>query len=147
MTIKHETVTFRRTLSHAPARVFRAFTTPAELEKWSPPDAGMNMKIEEGSCDPGSRLTWICGPGEAEGVRVVSDYFHVEPDRAILFSEAVYMHESPLSVALVTVSLEGTETTALEIRAQISAIDPEMLEGYGHGWNQALSNLEALLGG
>ncbi|MCR9166009.1 MAG: SRPBCC domain-containing protein [Nannocystaceae bacterium] len=146
MTIKHDTLTFTRTLKHPPARVFRAFTTNAELEKWSPPDEGMNMTILEGTCEPGGRLVWTCGPGDAEGVRVVSDYFHVAQDTAVLFSEAVYMRDDVLSVALVTVSLSGSTETTLEICAQVSALDPEMAEGYGHGWNAALANLEALLG-
>ncbi len=147
MTIQHETVTLSRTLDHPPARVFRAFTTNAELEKWSPPDAGMNMTIETGEVAPGSRLVWRCGPGDAEGVRVLSDYFHIEEDRTLLFSEAVYMQEDVLSVALVTVTLEGANSTALEIRAQVSALDPEMLQGYQHGWTQALENLAGLLDG
>lgn len=146
MTIKHDTHTFTRTLSHPPERVYRAFTTNDELEKWSPPDEGMNMTIQEGTCEPGGRLVWTCGPGSAEGVRVVSDYFHLQQNSAVLFSEAVYMQDAVLSVALVTVSLSGDSTTTLEICAQVSAIDPEMAEGYGHGWSAALGNLEALLG-
>lgn len=146
MTIKHDTLTFTRTLKHPPARVFRAFTTNAELEKWSPPDEGMNMKIHEGQCEPGGRLIWRCGPGEAEGIRVVSDYLHFDQDAAVIFSESVYMHDGLLSAALVTVKLSGETETELEICAQVSAVDPEMAEGYGHGWNAALTNLEALLG-
>ena len=146
MPIKHDTLKFQRTLQHSPARVFRAFTTKAELEKWSPPDEGMNMRIHEGRCEPGGRLVWTCGPGEAEGIKVVSDYFHFEADRELLFSEAVYMQEALLSIALVTVSMVGDRHTDLEICAQVSALDPEMADGYGHGWNQALQNLDTLLG-
>ena len=104
------------------------------------------MTIHEGTCEPGGRLVWVCGPGETEGIRVVSDYFHVEQDTAIIFSEAVYMQDDVLSVALVTVKLTGESETTLEICAQVSVLDPEMAEGYGHGWNAALGNLEALLG-
>ena len=114
MTIKHETLTFNRILEHAPARVFRAFTQTAELEKWSPPDESMNMRIEKGSCDPGSRLIWGCGPGEAEGIRIQSDYFHIEQDTALLYSEALYMQDTLLSVIQ---GLDLTLTTgALEQR-------------------------------
>ncbi len=146
MSIKHEVLTFSRTLKHAPARVFRAFTQTAELEKWSPPAESMNMRIEKGSCDPGSRLIWGCGPGEAEGIRILSDYFHVEQDAALLYSEALYMQDTVLSVGLVTVTFSGTDTTELEIHVQVSAVAPEALEEYGQGWAMALGNLEALLG-
>lgn len=145
MPVRHDTLTFTRTLRHPPARVFRAFTHNDELQKWSPPDEAMHMRIEEGRCEAGSRLSWTCGPGEAEGVRVLSDYFHVAQPEEIVFSEAVYMQEHLLSVALVTVTLSGTERTELLITAQVSALDPEMAEGYGHGWTKALENLEALL--
>jgi uncharacterized protein YndB with AHSA1/START domain len=145
MTIKHETLTFNRILKHAPARVFRAFTQTAELEKWSPPDESMNMRIEKGSCDPGSRLIWGCGPGEAEGIRIQSDYFHIEQDTALLYSEALYMQDTLLSVGLVTVTLSGSDTTELEIHVQVSAVAAEALDEYGQGWNMALGNLETLL--
>ena len=147
MSMKHETLTISRTINHSPARVFRAFTTNAELEKWSPPDAAMNMRIQEGTCEPGGRLVWVCGPGEAEGVRVVSDYFHLAEGETVLFSEAVYMQDDVLSVALVTVSLSGSTTTQLEITAQVSALDSSTAEGYSDGWNQALGNLDAFLSG
>ena len=147
MTIKHETITLTRTLKHPPARVFRAFTNNAELERWSPPDEGMNMRIHDGAPASGARMIWSCGPGESEGVRVVSDYYHLDPDQALLFSEAIYMQDALLSAALVTVTLTGDDHTALEVRAQIAAVDHEMLEGYQHGWGRALENLEALLDG
>jgi uncharacterized protein YndB with AHSA1/START domain len=147
MTIKHDTFTFTKTLHHPPSRIYRAFTTNEELEKWSPPDAGMNMRIHEGQAVPGNRMVWTCGPGEAEGVRVLSDYFHAEENRALLYSEAVYMVDALLSVALITVTLAGDGPTELEIRAQVSATDPEMLGGYEHGWNQSIENLASWLGG
>lgn len=146
MTIKHETITLSRTLKHAPARVFRAFTNNAELERWSPPEEGMNMRIHDGAPSSGARLIWSCGPGESEGVRVVSDYYHLEPERALVFSEAIYMQDDLLSAALVTVTLAGEEHTTLEVRAQIAAVDHEMLGGYEHGWGRALENLETFLG-
>ena len=146
MTIKHETFTFARTLKHPPARVFQAFTNNAELEKWSPPDEGMNMRIHEGTAASGARLIWSCGPGESEGVRVVSDYYHLDRDRALLFSEAIYHQDALLSAAMVTVTFSGGDETALEVRAQVAAIDHEMLGGYEHGWGKALENLEVLLG-
>lgn len=105
-------------------RVFRAFTQTKELEQGSPPDASMNMKIHSGDCAPGSQLLWSCGPGEAEGVRVQSDYYHAVPNESLLLSEAVYMQDDLLSVPLVSVEKSGGDQTELVVTVHLRETPP-----------------------
>lgn len=146
MSVQQENFQIERTLKHTPSRVFRAFTETKELALWSPPDESMKMRIESGSCSVGERLLWTCGPGEAEGIRVCSDYFYVEKDSELLFSEAVYYQENLLSVALINVKFLGTRTTELRIKVQLSAVDSDMIKDYQGGWSKSLENLIRLLG-
>jgi uncharacterized protein YndB with AHSA1/START domain len=69
-------------------------------------------------------------------------YLDIQPDKSIVFAEAVSLHGKRLSAALICVELRprGGETELL-LTMQIAAFDPNMEQGYQFGWSSALDNL------
>lgn len=147
--IRHDTLTLRRRLSHAPSAVFAAFADPQARAIWAPPSPDMNMRYTEASFEVGGRDLCVCGTGPAEGVTVDTLYHVIETDARILFSEAIGMPGTPEAVSLVTVTMTPTDSgTTLSVVIQIADLSGgSMIPEVKGGWTASLGNLETYLDG
>lgn len=146
---RHETLTFNRSLGHAPAAVFEAFASPEARGIWSPPSPEFNMAFTETDFRVGGRDLCVCGEGPAEGVTVETVYHAIETNTQIVLTEAIGMPGAPEAVGLVTITMAaGQSGTDLTVTVQLADLSGgAMISEVGGGWTSSLANLDAYLGG
>lgn len=147
MIIQHETITFERTFSVPPARVFQAYTNEKERATWSSPNDETPFEILDSEVRTGGREKAQCGTeGNTTSMAVI--YHYVEQDRLIVFTEELWSDDKLLTVALITFDLtqSSNASTTLILTDQVtSLVGEDVLGGHRSGYEQALKNLEVLL--
>lgn len=127
-------LTFERRLSHPVDVVWRAITTPAELDQWFP------SKVLTGDLHPGAELTFefeqmpLDAPSTMTGRVTVFD-----PPRTLAF----YWGEDHLRFELEPVA--GEDACVLRLTVLLDARDKAARDGAG--WHVCLDRLERLLDG
>jgi uncharacterized protein YndB with AHSA1/START domain len=142
MTLAHATIVMERRYNASPARVFAAWADTDARKRWSAPSDTISIEYETADFREGGRDVSHCVEnGERAHVADVT-YLDIQPDKSIVFAEAVSLHGTRLSAALICVELRprGGETNLL-LTMQIAAFDPSMEQGYQFGWSSALDNL------
>ena len=141
------TLTYERRLRHALEDVWRAITTPDEIQAWS----GWPVELE---LRPGGRYVTTHQTGDTVTDRVV----RVEPPR--LFEHTFWEHVNPSALVTWELNPDGddcclTLTHALDLAdvrnaAATMAAGADlvtMLSRSGAGWHHLLDALETALGG
>lgn len=147
MDMQHETITFERTFPVSPARVFQAYASEKEREKWSAPNKETHFEILESDLRTGGREKAQCGT-EGNMMTMVVAYHFVEQDRLIVFTEEQWCDDQVLTVALITFDLSEAKNggTTLRLTDQVtSLVGNNVISGHRSGYGQALKNLEVLL--
>jgi uncharacterized protein YndB with AHSA1/START domain len=142
LTLTHATIVMERRFKAAPARVFAAWADIEARKRWSAPTDTISIEYETTDFREGGRDVSHCiENGKREHAATVT-YLDIQPDKSIVFAEAVSLHGKRLSAALICVELRprGGETELL-LTMQIAAFDPNMEQGYQFGWSSALDNL------
>lgn len=142
--IHHETVSFERVFSAAPARVFAAYKDIGQREKWSAPEAGMEVNILDCDFRVGGLEHAQCGPQGNMEYALSLQYHAIEEDELIVFSEELRAGDMMLTVALITFQLSETEQggTTLKLTDQVTSfVGTEGTDGHQQGFTQALDNL------
>lgn len=138
------TVTFHRVLRCPPERVFRAFTTPAAMNKWLPPH-GFVGEVHEMKPEVGGRWRMSfthLGSGHVHSFG--GEYQVVEPGRALAytsrFDDANLPGEMTTRIDFNAVSC-GTDVRI--VQSGIPAVIP--VEMCHLGWQESLALLTLLV--
>jgi uncharacterized protein YndB with AHSA1/START domain len=140
--MKSLSLVVRRTIAASPARLFEAWTTPAQLVSWWGPkgvrcthaevDARAGGKYKIGNELPDGRVLWIAG-----------EFLVVEPPKLLVYSWSV----GEESNERVTVRFEprgsGSETEVVIVHERIA--DEAKHDEHEHGWAGCLDGLAAFV--
>jgi uncharacterized protein YndB with AHSA1/START domain len=124
-TVTHDTFTVERTYPVPPARVFAAWTDPAEKRQWFALDASYELDVREGGTE--------VNIGEHEGTTYTyrAWYRDVVADERLVYAYEMHMGDARISVSLSTVELEpagdGTLLRYTEQGAYLDGLDEPSL--------------------
>ena len=113
--VVHSTFQIVREYPHAPSKVFRAFSEKELVRRWRVEDE--NCKVTEFTYDfrvggsEVSRFSFMGGPE----IRLDAQFHDILPDRRIVYSYRMAIHDKPFSASLTTVEFlaSGTDKTRL----------------------------------
>ena len=140
-------LTTRRVLKASPARVFRAWTEPAQLRRWFAAGEGFTTPVAEVELRVGGRYRLgMRAPGSPEVLMVTGEYQEITPPERLSFTwqwEGAAPEEAP---TLVTVMFkahdQGTELILTHERfSNVASRDQ-----HAAGWVACLDQLEQALG-
>ena len=150
-------VVLTRTLRHPPARVFAAWTSAEQMQRWLTPGPGTRMTAEV-DCRVGGELMLAYYDRDGTVHRVGGRYLVVRPQERLVFTWTWLSSDAPAGSAPRPLPLDaiGVETlvtvdftacpggTQLTITHQRFKSDVEA-ERHGAGWAGALDQLPAYL--
>jgi uncharacterized protein YndB with AHSA1/START domain len=150
-------VVLTRTLRHAPARVFAAWTNAEQMQRWLTPGPGTRMAAQI-DCRAGGELTLVYHDPDGTVHRVGGRYLVVRPSERLVFTWTWLSSDAPASApprplpldavgveTLVTVDFAPCpEGTLLTITHQRFKTEVEA-ERHGAGWSGALDQLPTYL--
>ncbi|GAB4361642.1 MAG: SRPBCC family protein [Bryobacter sp.] len=132
-----------------PALVWRAWTQPEHLKKWFCP-APWSVSEAEIDLRPGGIFRTVMQSPEGELFPNVGCYLEVEPERKLVFTDALLPGFRPADksfmTAIVTLEPQGQGTLYRAVALHNSAAAREQHEamGFHHGWGKALDQLVEL---
>ena len=101
-------LTIKRRLNAGPAKVYRAWTEPAQIARWWGPAAADATLHAEADARVGGRFRIVFRDTEGEEHDVSGIYREVVPDEKLVFTWA--WRTTPERESLVTVAFKGTAT-------------------------------------
>src|SRR5262249_55746227 len=147
--VVHDTVVVRRRYAATPARVYRAWTDPAELERWYVPgDERWSAEIVEHDFRVGGGKRIRFGSAE-ECFTEDSHYVDIVPDRRICYAMTIARGDTRLTVWMVTVELIPQTAEACEVRVtdQLAILDGgDTARDRERGWGETLDKLSSVVG-
>ncbi|WP_341704955.1 SRPBCC domain-containing protein [Ferrovibrio sp.] len=134
-------LTIRRRINAAPAKVFAAWTEPALIARWFGPDAG---PVEKAEIDLriGGRFDIAFRTEDGERHTVRGAYREIVPDTKLVFSWSWI--STPERVSQVTVSLKADGGGTLLTLLHEQFFDQAARDGHNRGWTGSLDKLERL---
>jgi uncharacterized protein YndB with AHSA1/START domain len=132
-------LTLKRRLNAPPAKVYAAWTEPAQIARWFGPQGAEVLRAEADARVGGRyRVVFRAPDGEQHDVRGV--YREVVPNQKLVFTWAWI--STPERESLVTVALkrDGDGTTLTLTHEQF--FDEPARDRHRSGWSGALDNLE-----
>ncbi len=147
--VRHDTVVVKRSFDAAPARVFRAWSDPAEMAQWhSPGDATWKVQTLDHDFRIGGRRRMSFGPpGETyfEDCR----YEDIIADRRLCYAMTIARGDIRITTSMVTIEINpkagGTEMIVTD---QIAILDGgDTAKDRERGWGETLDKLPAVLRG
>ena len=137
----------RRLIKAPRARVYAAWTDPAELTKWFGP---ANVETMELTADirVGGKYRWQCKNPDGEEMVVEGEYRELEPDRKIVFTWQWQDDEDwENQVSVVTVELSDAPG-GTELRLRHEKLPSEASrDRHTQGWESVLDGLEKFFSG
>ena len=142
------TLTARRILKAPPARVFQAWTDPAQLRRWFAVSEGYTTPLAEVDLRVGGRYRLgMQPPGSTQVMMVWGEYQEITPPDRLIFTWQWEGAASDEATTLVTVTInphtQGTELVLSHERFGREASRDE----HAAGWTGCLNHLERLLAG
>lgn len=150
-------VLFSRTFDAPPARVWKAWTDPAELRQWWGPN---DVDVPECELDPhiGGKIRIVMEAGEAmgqyKGTRwpMEGAVMEVEPDAKLSFRARAWTEGAEATTAIdqiqeLTLTEEGGKTK-MDLRVTVLDTGPDAgmaIKGMQYGFNQQFDKLEKFL--
>lgn len=138
-----------RVVPVSPARIWRAWTTPAELEQWFCPlpwrATGWSLDLRPG----GQMASTIRGPA-GEAFPNAGCYLVVEPHRRLAWTDALGPGFRPNPEGLFTAFIDlapegdGARYRALARHATAEQAEKHEAMGFSAGWGRALDQLVQL---
>ena len=135
-------LTIKRRINAAPAKVYAAWTDPEKLAAWF----GMPSKMQEGSMraetDPriGGRYQISFTGIDGEYFQVGGIYRDIVPNELLVMSWA--WHSTPERESQVTISIKPDAAGSLLILHHERFADEKARDGHEKGWNELLTRLE-----
>jgi uncharacterized protein YndB with AHSA1/START domain len=139
--IARPSLTLKRRLNAAPAKVYAAWTDPQKIARWFGP-ASVKAGSEQASIDAriGGRYRVSFTMENGEYSEVGGVYREVVPNEKLVFSWA--WHSTPERESLVTVSLQPDGDGTLLTLTHEQLFNQAARDGHERGWNGALDKLE-----
>lgn len=134
-------LTLKRRLKAAPAKVFAAWIDPEKVMRWMGPG---EVKAVHAECDPrvGGRYRWMMRSPAGEEHDVSGVFHEVIPDRKLVFSWA--WKSTPERESLVTVLLAPDGDGTLLTLTHEQFFDEDARNRHQGGWVGALDKMEKL---
>ena len=145
--VTHDTVVVRRRYDAAVARVYRAWTDAAQLERWYVPgDERWTATMHTHDFRVGGGKRFSFGPPEETFVEDCH-YVDIVPERRICYAMSIARGDTRLTVSMVTVEL-SPHGSGCEVRVtdQLAILDGgDTAKGRERGWGETLDKLPAVL--
>jgi uncharacterized protein YndB with AHSA1/START domain len=144
--VTHATLVFERELPAPAARVFSAYADARVRAAWSAPSNDIII-YDQDEFSEGCQDRFRCGPKANPNIQGTTQYWEIVPNQRIVSTETLTMGGTRLAVSLNTIEFaEFGNSTKLKHTIQIvSLIGQDMVQGYEHGNNAALSGLARYL--
>ncbi|WP_229266717.1 SRPBCC domain-containing protein [Leptospira sp. severe_002] len=136
-------LTIKRRFKAAPAKVFAAWTQPAQVAKWFGPPGAYDVSAEVdlrvgGRYTIHSFCTQDGAPNQISGV-----YHEVVQDRRLVFTWS--FHTAPEHESLVTIEFKPDGDGTLMTLTHEQFFDEPARDAHNKGWDAVLENLDAYL--
>jgi uncharacterized protein YndB with AHSA1/START domain len=134
-------LTIKRRINAAPAKVYAAWTDPEKIAAWFGP-----ARVREGSMQAetdlrvGGRYRISFTGGDGEYFQVGGLYREIVPNERLVFSWA--WHSTPERESLLTISLKPDGDGTLLTLHHEQFFDAAARDGHEKGWNELLGKLE-----
>jgi uncharacterized protein YndB with AHSA1/START domain len=138
-TIAKPSLTLKRRINAAPARVFAAWTQPERLALWFGPDSGAVLEAET-DVRIGGRFHVAFRTENGERHDVGGTYREILPDRKLVFTWA--WKSTPERESLVTVMFKPDGAGTLLTLLHEQFFDETARDNHRSGWSGALDKLE-----
>lgn len=135
-------LTLKRRLNAAPAKVFSAWADPQKVMRWMGPEGVVGLNAE-GDARVGGRFRWVMRSPDGETHDVSGTYREVVPDRKLVFTWT--WKSTPERESLVTVDLKPDGDGTLLTLTHEQFYDADARDRHQHGWTGALEKLEKFL--
>ncbi|HTZ01093.1 MAG TPA: SRPBCC domain-containing protein [Xanthobacteraceae bacterium] len=134
-------LTLKRHLNAAPAKVFAAWTDPEKVKHWMGPGDVKVLRVE---CDPrtGGSFRWVMRSPDGQTHDVSGTYREVVPDRKLVFSWAWVT--TPERQSLVTVDIKPDGDGSLLTLTHEQFFDEDARDRHQTGWTGALEKMAAM---
>jgi uncharacterized protein YndB with AHSA1/START domain len=132
-------LTLKRRLNAAPAKVFAAWTDPQKVTRWMGPGAVTPVSADA-DVRVGGRYRWVMRSADGETHDVSGVYREVVPDRKLVFTWA--WKSTPERESLVTVDLRPDGDGTLLTLTHEQFFDADARDRHQHGWTGSLDKLE-----
>jgi uncharacterized protein YndB with AHSA1/START domain len=136
-------LTIKRRLNAAPAKVFAAWTDPEKVKRWMGPGEVKMLAVE---CDlrAGGRYRWLMRAPSGEEHDVSGVYREFVRDRKLVFTWA--WKSTPERESLVTVDLKPDGDGTLLTLTHEQFFDDEARDRHRQGWEGAMDKLASFVG-
>jgi uncharacterized protein YndB with AHSA1/START domain len=136
-------LTIRRTIPARPERVFRAWTDPAALRRWSCPVGFTVASAEVDLRVGGAYRVAMLPPDQSEASVAYGTYREIDPPRRLVYTWQ--WEHGEMGETLVTVEFRdlGSETEVVLVHELFPAADVRDL--HNQGWVSCLDHLEQAL--
>jgi uncharacterized protein YndB with AHSA1/START domain len=145
--VVHDTVAVVRTYGAAAERVFRAWTDPAELERWYVPgDESWSAKMIDHDFRVGGGKRFQFGPPN-EIYMEDCRYVDILPNERICYSMVIARGDVRITASMVTVEfLARNGGCEVRVTDQLAILDGgDTAKDRERGWGETLDKLTALL--
>lgn len=134
-------LTLKRRLNAAPAKVFAAWTDPEKVKRWIGPG---EVKALSADCDlrVGGRYRWVMRNPAGEEYDVGGVYREVVPNEKLVFTWA--WKSTPERESLVTVLLKPDGDGTLLTLTHEQFFDEAARDSHHGGWTGALDKMEKM---
>ena len=137
----------KRFINAPPARVFKAWTNPAQLKQWFGPEWVRTREIVA-EAKAGGKFQWDLIDCDGEEKTVAGEYRELIPGKKIVFT---WKHcddelwENRISIVTVEISDRNGGTDLRLKHEQLPG--EESRDGHNRGWNSVLDRLEKFVSG
>jgi uncharacterized protein YndB with AHSA1/START domain len=139
-------ITLKRRLPAAPAKVYAAWTNPTQLARWfGPADTVEGSVKAELDVRVGGRFRVSftgCMDGNSEYHEISGVYREVVPNQKLVFTWA--WHTTPERESLVTITIKPEGSGSILTLLHEQFFDQAAADGHSRGWNQTLDKLEKI---
>jgi uncharacterized protein YndB with AHSA1/START domain len=139
--ITKPSLTLKRHLKAAPAKVFAAWTDPEKVKRWMGPGDVTVLSVET---DPrtGGRYRWVMRAPSGEVHDVSGIYREFVPNEKLVFTWAWV--STPERESLVTVSIKPDGDGSLLTLTHEQFFDEDARDRHQQGWGSALDKMEQM---
>jgi uncharacterized protein YndB with AHSA1/START domain len=135
-------LTLKRRLNAAPAKVYAAWTDPQKIAQWFGPEEIETLSAEV-DARVGGRFRFVMRDAHGEEHDVSGRYREVVPDAKLVFTWA--WRSTPERESLVTVSIKPDGAGTLLTLTHEQFFDEAARDRHQHGWVGCLDKLERYL--